>query len=87
MRKLLREMVTTTTEYISSSTTAAGDFTTKASKATKTSLGDVDHSLSTTNNRIKAHTTAMTIKIEVCVNVNTTLHCYYLIVIMYKMLS
>lgn len=65
MRKLLREMVTTTTDYISTSSTSAGDFTTTASKATKTSLWSLDQSLIETNGRIKAHTSQMVIKVEV----------------------
>ena len=65
MRKLLREMVNATTSYISSSSVSAGEFTTKASKTTKTNLWTIDQSLIATNGSIKAHSSQMTIKMEV----------------------
>jgi hypothetical protein len=65
MRKLLREMVTTTTNYISSSSISAGEFTTMASKTTKTNLWTIDQSLIATNGSIKAHSSQMNIKMQV----------------------
>lgn len=65
MRKLLREMVATTTSYISASSTSAGEFTTMASKTTKTNLWTIDQSLIATTGSIKAHSSQMTIKMEV----------------------
>jgi hypothetical protein len=64
-KKLLRDLVVTATDYISNSSTSAGTFTTTASKTTKSGLWELDQALSATNGRIKAHSSQMTIKIEV----------------------
>ena len=64
-KKLLHELVSTATEYISVSSTSAGTFTTTASKTTKTGLWELDQALSTTNTHIKSHTSLMVNKFEV----------------------
>jgi hypothetical protein len=72
-KKLLRELVVTATDYISNSSTSAGAFTTTASKTTKSGLWELDQALSATNGRIKAHSSQMTIKIEVSSAVSSSL--------------